>query len=92
MGDPVKLEVVKSEKAERDRLWTRKELLRFVQEELPDDIGAFAIIAIRRNNPGGDVSNWTKITGNEVVDIYCAQYMAGVKLPQINLAQENGGI
>lgn len=90
MADTVQLSVVKSEKAERDRLWTKKELLRWIEEEVPEDIGAFAIIAIRRNS-GGDVSNWTKITGNEVVDIYCAQYMAGVKLPQINLAKENGG-
>lgn len=90
MGDPIKLEVVKSERAERDRLWTKKELLRWIQDEVPDDVGAFACIVIRRNS-GGDVSNWTKITGNEVVDIYCAQYMAGVKLPQINLAKENGG-
>jgi len=87
---PVTLEVIKSERAERDRLWTKKELLQWIDEEVPEDIGAFAIIAIRRN-PGGDVSSWTKITGNHVVDIYCAQYMAGVKLPQINLAKENGG-
>jgi hypothetical protein len=91
MGDPVQLQVVKSEKAERDRLWTKKELLRWIQEEVPDDVGAFAALIIRRNSDGS-VSSWQKITGNEVVDIYCAQYMAGTKLPQLNLAKENGGI
>lgn len=90
MAEPVQLQVVKSEKAERDRLWTKKELLRWVQDEVPDDVGAFAAILVRRNSDGS-VSSYSKITGNEVVDIYCAQYMAATKLPQINLAKENGG-
>lgn len=90
MGNPVQLQVVKSEKAERDRLWTKKELLRWIDEEVPNDIGAFAVIAIRRNSDGS-VASFSKITGNEVVDIYCAQYMAATKLPQVNLAKENGG-
>lgn len=87
MAEQVKLEVVKAERAERDRLWTREELLRFVRDELPEDIGAFAIIAIRRH-ADGSVRNWVKITGSEVVDIFCAQYMAGVKLPQVKVSEE----
>lgn len=86
MGEPVKLDIVKAERAERDRLWTREELLRYVQNDLPDDIGAFAIIAIRRH-ADGSVQNWLKITGSEVVDMYCAQYMAGVKIPQAKLGE-----
>lgn len=86
MAEQVRLEVVKAERRERDRLWSREELLRFVNE-LPEDIGAFAILAMRRNNDGS-VRCWTKITGSEVQDMFCAQYMAAVKLPQINLSEQ----
>lgn len=70
----VSLSVIKAEKEEADRKFSKQELVDWVAG-LPDDITGFAVCATRHQDDGGV---WTKTTaiGNTVAGRYEALHIA----------------
>jgi hypothetical protein len=71
---PVSLSVIKAEREEADRKFSKQELVDWVAA-LPEDITGFAVCATRHQDNGGV---WTKSTaiGNSVMARYEALHIA----------------
>jgi hypothetical protein len=71
MGEPVNLAVVKTERAEQDRTYSKQQLHQWV-DELPDDITGFIVCATKHLDTG---EVWSRVhgAGNSVLGRYEAQ-------------------
>jgi hypothetical protein len=76
----INLQVIKNEKADRDKTYAKGELKRWV-DDLPEDITGFIICAVKQL-PNGDVWNQNHSAGNTVADRFLAQHMGIIEFMQ----------